>query len=234
MLARSLTRHLGWCLDNLLPPVLRDSRGLMRPLFWLLFGKRAGEFMRFKEAAPFLSPAEFRAWYRRLADSHIQRPTDLSPGSLAAVLEAVRGGSALDVGSGRGYLAGRLAGTAGRTVVGVDLQVEPAPGRVRLVRAAGERLPFRAGAFDTVVCSHVLEHVQDAAAALAELRRVARRRVVIVFPRQREYPFTFDLHLRFFPYAFSVHQLTRNPAGRCRLVDGDFVYVEDLDGPAPT
>lgn len=38
-----------------------------------------------------------------------------------------------------------------------------------------ERLPFADGAFDFVICTHVLEHVEDPAAAIAELQRVARR-----------------------------------------------------------
>lgn len=38
-----------------------------------------------------------------------------------------------------------------------------------------ERLPFRDGAFDFVIASHVLEHVTDPLKAVAELQRVARR-----------------------------------------------------------
>ena len=37
------------------------------------------------------------------------------------------------------------------------------------------RLPFADRAFDVVVCSHVLEHVDDPAAAIEELQRVGRR-----------------------------------------------------------
>ncbi len=45
---------------------------------------------------------------------------------------------------------------------------------IRLVRAAGERLPFRDQAFDAVVCSLVLCTIQDPMAAIAEMRRVLR------------------------------------------------------------
>lgn len=38
-----------------------------------------------------------------------------------------------------------------------------------------QRLPFRDKAFDFIICAHVLEHVQDPAAALEELSRVGRR-----------------------------------------------------------
>ncbi len=45
---------------------------------------------------------------------------------------------------------------------------------VPLVRARAEALPFRDGAFDTVVCGLVLCSVVDPAGALAEARRVLR------------------------------------------------------------
>lgn len=44
-----------------------------------------------------------------------------------------------------------------------------------LVVADAERLPFRDGAFDFVVCSHLLEHVRRPERLLSELTRVARR-----------------------------------------------------------
>jgi SAM-dependent methyltransferase len=43
-----------------------------------------------------------------------------------------------------------------------------------LVVADLESLPFRDGAFAYSICSHVLEHVDDAARAIAELERVSR------------------------------------------------------------
>jgi SAM-dependent methyltransferase len=44
------------------------------------------------------------------------------------------------------------------------------------------RLPHPDGRFDTVLCSHTLEHVDDPAAMFAELRRVGRRVTVLVPP----------------------------------------------------
>lgn len=44
-----------------------------------------------------------------------------------------------------------------------------------LVIADGSALPFRDGAFDYCVCSHVLEHAEDAEAMIQEMQRVARR-----------------------------------------------------------
>lgn len=63
--------------------------------------------------------------------------------------------------------------------VGVDYN----PLRLGRARAQGTpvqqaslyALPYRTGAFDVVLCSHVLEHVPDLATALSELHRVLRR-----------------------------------------------------------
>lgn len=48
-------------------------------------------------------------------------------------------------------------------------------GGARLVEADVQDLPFEDGAFDVVICRHVLEHVADPARACKELSRVSRR-----------------------------------------------------------
>ena len=64
----------------------------------------------------------------------------------------------------------KLAATAKSTYVTVDASPSPIVSVVGDVTA----LPFPDGSFDLVICSHVLEHVQDDAAALGELYRVLR------------------------------------------------------------
>lgn len=63
-----------------------------------------------------------------------------------------------------------LTELAGPAYVGVDL-VEP---RMIDVRADLTCLPFPDDLFDVIICYHVLEHVPDDAAAMAELHRVLR------------------------------------------------------------
>lgn len=45
-------------------------------------------------------------------------------------------------------------------------------------------LPFEDDTFDTVLCSEVLEHLDHPGRAFRELRRVARRAVVVSVPRE--------------------------------------------------
>jgi ubiquinone/menaquinone biosynthesis C-methylase UbiE len=62
------------------------------------------------------------------------------------------------------------------------------------VRCSVERLPFRDGAFDFIVCRHVLEHVRDPAAACLELMRVGRHGYIECPRSWVEYAFSSEDH----------------------------------------
>jgi ubiquinone/menaquinone biosynthesis C-methylase UbiE len=86
-------------------------------------------------------------------------------------------GRVLDLGCGTGRnLVYLPAGAVGLDPVWPALSAarRRAP-RARLVQGSAEALPFRAGAFDTVVSGLVLCSVGDAARGLAEVRRVLGR-----------------------------------------------------------
>ena len=101
--------------------------------------------------------------------------------------------SILDVGCGEGVLTGRWAQRLAPTpVVGLDLadtvlaQHWQARERPNLRFAAGraEQLPFADGEFDLVAAIETLEHLREPDRALAEMARVARRRLLISVPRE--------------------------------------------------
>ncbi len=87
-----------------------------------------------------------------------------------------RDGLVLDLGCGRGAWLSRMR-DEGLAPVGM----EPETQRARCARAHapvavadGQRLPVRDGSVDLVWCIHVLHHLEDPVAALAEIRRVLR------------------------------------------------------------
>jgi ubiquinone/menaquinone biosynthesis C-methylase UbiE len=98
--------------------------------------------------------------------------------------------TALEVGMGEGEVSARLrARYPGVAAVGVDLPDDDLAGQWRSRGVAGlfgdiARLPFPADRFDLVLAIEVLEHVPDPEAALAEIARVARDRVVLSVPRE--------------------------------------------------
>lgn len=109
---------------------------------------------------------------RRLA-----RRLDLTPvarGLARALKEAPSGARVLDVGCGAGALLQVMARlNPGAHAVGVDLGLPPQAGDgTSFLRGRAEALPFRAGEFGVVACTHVLEHSREPYAIAAELTRV--------------------------------------------------------------
>ena len=99
---------------------------------------------------------------RRILERHVQ-PDD----------------TCLDVGCGDGRAAGVWVRDRGATYVGVDISPEAtaqaaAIGLDARVIDDASRLPFGDGAFDSVVCLEVLEHLFEPQHALREIRRVLK------------------------------------------------------------
>lgn len=88
---------------------------------------------------------------------------------------AVGSRTALDVATGGGHVARRLR-EAGLEVVSCD----PASGMRPDVVCRAEDLPFADGSFDVVACRVAAHHFEDVAAAVSEMARVARGRVLFV------------------------------------------------------
>lgn len=222
---RRITSQVRRLLDDWLPPVVREWRPLNSVLARVVHGRAFD--LDFKERAFRMSDREFADAYARLAQGGARfRDTDTTPDQIAAIVEAAQG-SVLEVGSGNGVIAERLR-AAGHPVVAVEVTAESAAETAQrascpVALAALPDLPFRDRAFDTVVCSHTLEHIPDLYRAAAELRRVARR-VVVVVPCQRYYRYTVDYHLHFFPSAAPLEHLL---GGTARLVDGDWLVVAE-------
>jgi SAM-dependent methyltransferase len=83
--------------------------------------------------------------------------------------------TALDVATGGGHVARRLR-EAGLEVVTCD----PSPGMRPDVICRAEDLPFADHSFDLVTCRVAAHHFEDVRRAVAEMGRVAARRVLLV------------------------------------------------------
>jgi SAM-dependent methyltransferase len=118
--------------------------------------------------------------------------------SLLPLIEraALRDFSVLDVGAGSGELLRVIAGWASETkrrarLVGLELNARSASAileesngsfEISAVRGDALRLPFQDNSFDYAMCSLFTHHFKDEGVIriLGELRRVARRAVVII------------------------------------------------------
>jgi SAM-dependent methyltransferase len=127
-----------------------------------------------------------------------QNPLDL----LGWVLDAVpwsAGARVLDAGCGPGrYLAHVAEITPDAALVGADLSAGMAREASAVANALVsdvQSLPFAAGAFNRVICAHMLYHVPDVECAVTELARVCtpEGRVLVVTNGGRHLPQIFDL-----------------------------------------
>jgi SAM-dependent methyltransferase len=228
-LSRDVSLKIHYILDQWVPPFMRDCRWMMAIPLWLVFRHRYKSYLDFKELAFRLSEEEFRGFYRMVSDTAIERETDLNKASVDKLMIHVTGPKVLDVGCGRGFLVNVLS--KHYDVTGIDIVIphsvrERFP-QVTFVEDNVESLPFADRSFDTVLCTHTLEHVRNINYALSELRRVAKKLIIIV-PKQRPYKYTFDLHLNFFPYLHSFLSVIGKTQGgvMCEEVDGDIFYME--------
>lgn len=112
-----------------------------------------------------------------LGYSDIRRPDPRLAARIAEALGDAR--TVLNVGAGTGSYE-----PSDRQVVAVEPSAEMIaqrpPGSAPVVQAAAESLPFQADSFDAALAILTIHHWKDASAGLAELRRVARDRVVLL------------------------------------------------------
>ncbi|MBD3237907.1 MAG: methyltransferase domain-containing protein [Candidatus Eisenbacteria bacterium] len=107
-------------------------------------------------------------------------------------IDAVRGSTVLDVGTGTGLFAEAFV-RWGWQATGVDVNREylsmarELVPHVRFEEGAAERLPFENRSFDLTFLGHLLHEAEDPRAALAEALRVTRLRVAVL-----EWPYRED------------------------------------------
>ena len=116
--------------------------------------------------------------YDRIGGSYYEtRKQD--PRIAALITEALGDArSVLNVGAGTGAYE-----PTDREVLAVEpsetMIAQRPPGSAPVIRASAESLPLRDGSFDAVLAVNTVHHWMDLRAGLSELRRIARKRIVI-------------------------------------------------------
>jgi ubiquinone/menaquinone biosynthesis C-methylase UbiE len=145
------------------------------------------------------------------------------------ILEALAGtGTVLEVGAGIGTLAIRLA-KEGYSVTGIDVSAEAlrrageAAARegvaIQWREGFAEALPFPDRSFDYITCCHTLEHVKDLAKAATELKRVARKKIIVLTPKQKYRLYAENYHTQFFETSGQLADAFALARHECREID---------------
>ena len=225
---RNVTNFLRFILDELLPPIIRDNRFFMYPLFFIWYkGKNVKKLMHFKDHIGNLSKEEF-AHYYDIYDSLPNRETDLSEESIEYIYKKLnddKNASIIDVGCGSGYLLKKLAASGFTNLTGCDLYPPTLEKNIKTDKVYLEKLPYQDKQFDYVICNHVIEHLLDLSVVIKELRRITKKKLIITVPKQRYNRFTFELHINFFPQeSYVLREIKWQGEQECLLVGSDWSF----------
>lgn len=229
---RDWTNIIRFCMDELLPPIIRDNKYFMYPFFYYAFrGKNIKTMMEFKSLVNNMSEQEYTKIYQNLDTIGSNRPTDLNKSCIQFILRQIASDhdSVIDVGCGRGYFVEKLLTQfPNKRIIGVDLLPSLSIKGLEYYQTNIEHMPLADKSVDVVVCSHVLEHVQDLEQVVKELKRIGKKKIIITVPKQRYYYYTLDLHVRFFNHKFELAEAMGMNSYEIHLLHGDFVFVGDL------
>lgn len=99
--------------------------------------------------------------------------------------------SVLDVGCGEGFTLAKLKkAKIGKTLEGIEYvddaitlgkKLHPS---LKIKKGTIYKLPYKANSFDVVLCTEVLEHLEDPEHALRELKRVTKKYLVLSVPNE--------------------------------------------------
>jgi len=218
-------------MDELLPPIIRDNKYFMYPFYKLAYwGSDIKEVMDFKKNIYSMTDVEYEQFYQKIKSISRYRDTDLNHNCIVKILDYIKKESpseVADIGCGNGYMLEKIAGIdKDIQLIGVDL-FDSMDGDFKYVKSKITDLPFADNSIDTVICSHVIEHILDANKAVEELIRITRHRLIIIVPKQRYYYYTLDEHVNFYQQKEQVAALIGVKNWQCDDINGDWFYTTE-------
>lgn len=224
---RKFTNIIRGFLDNFIPPIIRDSRIFNYPLFLLLYGRKGASAALDQKKNIFLRLEKSTEVYEETLNMiKKNRPSDLTDRSINHIQTLISSdaNSLIDVGCGIGYFLDKMAKKNIR-LTGFDMNPPSSTNSITFVKGDILQLPFEDNSFDVVTCFHTLEHIPNLSGAIAELKRIAKKQLIVVVPKQREFYHTFDSHVHFFPFKEKLIYYMGLENYTCEKYEGDWIYT---------
>jgi len=110
--------------------------------------------------------------------------------NIKIILKPLDYNSLLDIGCGEGYITNELAALKKCRITGIDLGEEPLKKarnqykNIEFIKCSACELPFKDSSFDLISALEILEHLDNPEKALKEIKRVAKKWVIISVPNE--------------------------------------------------
>jgi ubiquinone/menaquinone biosynthesis C-methylase UbiE len=226
---RSITNVIRFFMDECLPPLIRDSKYFMYPFYYFAYrGRNINQAMHFKSLVYKFTPDEYESFYVNLNTISRNRITDMNMPSVEFIKNNIdpSAQTLVDIGCGNGYLLKQIKKDhPGLQLTGTDIKKIGDHEEFAFKKGNIEALPFADKSIDIVTCCHTLEHILNPSKAIEELKRITKKQLFIVVPRQRYFYYTLDEHVNFFPLKENLTSLIDIEKHRCEKVWGDWVYL---------
>jgi len=229
---RENTNQIRFILEEILPPILRDSfifKLIVRKIY-----RKDRTHEKLKSEILTISKKEYEKYYENMPQIH--NNSDLSEICIDEILKNIRFNNIIDIGCGNGFLLQKIRDknkniklTGTEIIINPEIKKRFKSKRIKLLKKNIENINQIKKKYDTVICSHVLEHVLDINLAYLNLKKICKKRLIIIVPRERPYEHTFNGHLHFFPYKWSFINTIR-PKNKFTIKDlkRDFIYIENI------
>ena len=166
----------------------------------------------------------------------MHKNSDLSQVCIDEILKNIKPNKILDVGCGDGFLLKKIKKKFNNiSLTGIEMKTSRELKKkllkknIKIIDAKIENLNKINHKYDTVICTHVLEHILDINLAYENLRKICKKTLIIVVPRERAFKHTFNAHVHFFPYTWSFINTIR-PKNKFLIKDlkRDLFYIENM------
>jgi ubiquinone/menaquinone biosynthesis C-methylase UbiE len=228
---RNIINFIRFIIEEIIPPIIRDSI-LFEYLVNFLFSSQILH-KELKQKAIYYSQKKIKNYY--CLAKKLNNRTDNSEKIMEKIISSIKGTNILDVGCGSGYLLEKLRNKyPNYKLTGTEINIKKIPKQKKLninfVEIDILNIDKLKIFYDTVICTHVLEHILDIRSAYLKLKKICKKRLIIVCPKERPYKYTFNEHLHFFPYDYSlINTLLPENKFKIMTLGRDFIFIEDLN-----